>query len=118
MDEVYLQPRPRITASMMKQNVGSCVTMMGIVNSGKISSDGSSFQMSVGEDKEIPVLLSSPLNEVLDDVVEVTGTIDEQCNLHCVIYRKLESTVPFDIEAYNTAVQMTHKYPNLCTYQE
>nr|XP_026691486.1 replication protein A 14 kDa subunit-like [Ciona intestinalis] len=118
MDDVYLEPRPRIVASMMKQNVGKCVTMMGIVAPEKISTDGSSFQMSTESDKEITVLLSSGLNELLDGIVEVTGTVDQQENLHCVVYRQLNSSESLDIEAYNAAIKMTHKFPNLCSYSQ
>jgi len=115
MDELYANPRPRITAGMLSKFIGKYVTMMGTVDSTKISSDGNSFQLSTG-DRLVEVVMSTPLNELLDDIVEVTGKVDNNCNLQCIVYRKLSSSVEFNFEEYNKTLELIHKFPNCYSY--
>nr|CAB3265682.1 replication protein A 14 kDa subunit-like [Phallusia mammillata] len=117
MTELYDNPRPRITASMLPRFVGKNVTMLGTVDPGNISSDGSSFKLQTDEKTAVRVTLNAPLNEMLDDLVEVTGTVDNQCNLSGIVYHKVSSNVPFDFEEYNNTIDLMHRFPNLCTYK-
>lgn len=117
MDELYAMPHPRVTASMLPKHIDKYVTMLGTVDPSRISSDGNSFQLSVG-DRSIEVVMNTPLNELLDDVVEITGKVDNRCHLHCAIYRKLTSSVPFNVEEYNKALEMINKFPKCYTYAD
>ena len=117
MDELFALPRPRVTASMLSKHIGKYVTMVGTVDPSKISSDGNSFQLSVGS-QFVEVVMNTPLNELLDDVVEITGKVDNRCHLHCINYHKLSSSVPFDIEEYNKALEMISKFPKCFTYTD
>ena len=115
MDELYAASRPRINAGMLSKFIGKYVTMMGTVDPTKISSDGNSFQLSTG-DRFVEVVMSTPLNELLDDIVEVTGKVDNNCHLQCIVYRKLTSSVQFNFEEYNSTLELIHKFPNCYSY--
>ena len=111
MDELYASPRPRVTAAMLPKYIDRCVTMLGTVDPGKISSDGNSFKLFVGN-RNVEVVMSTPLNELLDDIVEVTAKVDKQCQLQCIVYRKLNSSIPLNLEEYNLSVEFLHNTHN------
>ena len=115
MDELYTTSRPRITAGMLPQFIGKYVTVLGTVDPSKISSDGNSFKISTG-DRLVEVVMTTPLNELLDDLIEVTGKVDTNCHLKCIMYRKLTSNVEFNFEEYNNTVELIHKFPKCYSY--
>ncbi|CAK8697247.1 replication protein A 14 kDa subunit-like [Clavelina lepadiformis] len=117
MDELYATPRPRVTASMLPKYVGNNVTMVGLVDSGDIASDGNSFRLKVDDKTAVTVVMNTPLNELLEDVVEVTGTVNNQSHLQCITYRKITSTVEFSLDNYNKTVELAHSHPEYCTYK-
>ena len=116
MDELYASPRPRITVSLLPKFIGKYVTMMGTIAPGGISADGNSFKLFDGE-SSVDVVLSAPLNEMLEDVVEVTGRVDNQCHLQCMTYRQLHSNVPFSLKDYKETVELIHKFPTCYSYE-
>ena len=109
-DILFASCRHRVTALMLPQHKGKCVTMVGTVDSSQIAEDNLSFHLFVG-DRFVEVLLQIPLLETLNNIVEVTGNVDNRCRLQCVLYRRFGSKVPFQLDQYNRTIELIHRYP-------
>ncbi|XP_039252979.1 replication protein A 14 kDa subunit-like [Styela clava] len=111
MEEAFAGPRPRLNASLLPKYTEKYVTVVGTVDAGKISPDGNSFVLKDGAGENIQVVLDSPLADIIEGVVEVTGKVDSKCNVHGVMYRVFDSEGKFNMELYNTCVKLIHDFP-------
>ncbi len=114
MDEIFEQPRPRVTASMLSSHIGSLVTLMGQVKPDSISSNSLKIYTQSNAGGEVDIKFNTPLNELLEGTIEFTGTVEDHKSVQCMSYKLLSQTSgQFDFEAYNAAVEMIHNYPSL-----
>lgn len=118
MDEVFSVPRPRVNVSLLPKFIGKSVTIVGNVDSAKIAADGNSFVLSDGNDKNVKIMLDAPLNDMIEGIVEVTGTVDDRCNVQGVMYRVFDSTAKFNMEMYDKTVNLIHEYPEFGGYSQ
>lgn len=118
-ENIYAIPRPRCTPALLSSYTGQSVTVLGTVDSATISSDGRSFALQAGDSGKMTVQLATPLNEMLEGLVEVTGKVDQSCNVHCVVYRMLHQpdNIPFNFEDYHATVEIIHKNPSLLRHK-
>ena len=115
-ENIYETPRPRASPAMLSGFTGQNVTVLGNVDPSTIASDGRSFSLEAAGDK-INIQMATPLNEMMEGLVEVTGKVDRNQNVHCVVYRMLKSNTPFVFEDYHTTIEMIHKNPSLLSYK-
>ena len=73
-----------------------------------------SFTMTSPDNTEVKVKLRSPTKEMLSDVLEVYGSVDEHGNIICMNYTTFEPSMyaNFDFDLYNETIQMTAQLPN------
>jgi hypothetical protein len=57
----------------------------------KLSSDQQSFELEASDGKIITCKLKSPIKDMLTEIVEVYGEVDEKCNIHCSNYCTFDS---------------------------
>jgi hypothetical protein len=55
-----------------------------------MGSDNLSFELMSADDKKVTIKLRSPLNEMLSDIVEVYGEVNDKCEIACVNYATFE----------------------------
>lgn len=79
----------------------------------KISPDQMSFELVSPDNRIVLVKLKVPIRDMLSEIIEVYGSVDEKGNIHCVNYTTFESsaTANFDMDLYNETVQMSHQLP-------
>jgi len=117
-ENIYAVPRPRCSPSLLSSYKGQNVTVIGTVAGGEaVAQDGRSFTLEAGSGGKMNVQMDAPLNEMLQGLVEVTGKVDQSCNVHCSVYRMLQSKEPFNFDDYHATVEMIHKNPSLLRYK-
>ena len=116
MDPLYENPRPRITQDQMGCFTGATVTMMGMVEDGSISSSGDSLVLTTKskEQGKVKVTFGAPLNELVENLVEVTGTVMGNGSLRCEAYKMLPSSgeTLFDLDTYNEVLNLKQQHIN------
>ena len=116
MDPLYENPRPRITTEQMGCFTGAAVTMIGVVEDGSISSSGDSLVLATKskEQGKVQVTFASPLNELVENLVEVTGTVMGNGSIRCDAYKMLPSGEqnPFDLDTYNEVLNLRQQHIN------
>ena len=55
-----------------------------------MASDQQSFQIETCDGKSVTVKLKMPIRDMLSDVLEIYGSVDEKGNIHCVNYATFE----------------------------
>ena len=116
MDELYMSPRPRVTASKMDQFIGKNVTLIGEVQGDSISNDGTTMKLASASNGGgvVTVRLTAALNELVQGLLEVTGKVVGRDELECLAYKALPvGEVPFDFDIYNEAIELQIAYPEL-----
>ncbi|XP_029640120.1 replication protein A 14 kDa subunit-like [Octopus sinensis] len=100
----------RINGSMMPKFQGRKACLLGIAQG--VDSSGLSFKLKTCDDVNVSVYLAEPLNEYVGGLTEVFGEVSSNSSMNCqdyVLFTK-EQTDSFDMEMYNTAVEMISKY--------
>ena len=52
--------------------------------------DSTSFELETPDGKSTLVKLKMPIRDMLSNIVEVYGSVDEKCNIQCVNYATFE----------------------------
>jgi len=115
MDPLYENARPRITVEQLGCFTGAMVTMMGMVEDGSISSSGDSLVLKTKGNNQgkVTVSFASPLNEMVENLVEVTGTVMGNGSIRCEQYKMLNcSESPFDLDTYNEVLNLKQQHIN------
>jgi len=117
-ENIYGAARPRCSPALLSSYTGQNVTVLGTVDGNTIATDGRSFSLQAAGSK-MKVQLGTPLNEMLDGLVEVIGKVDQSCNVHCLVYRMLRQpdNIPFNFEDYHATIEMIHKNPSLLRHK-
>merc|ERR1712193_337759 len=105
--------RPRVLGSQLPRNVGRAVTVMGTVVANSLDHSGSHFRLNTADNQTVNVTMSLPLNERLDGLVEIHGTVDTPTDMTCHEYVMFppESALNFDMSAYEKALTFLHRLP-------
>ncbi|XP_070565057.1 replication protein A 14 kDa subunit-like [Ptychodera flava] len=106
--EIITKARPRVNASMLPRYDGRYVCLLGRV--GSVSQDGSSFVLVSCDQQDVQILLSEPLNDMIDGIIEVIGVVENGCQVRCTNYVNFGDT-DFDMTLYNEAVKLTKEFP-------
>ncbi|XP_077979285.1 replication protein A 14 kDa subunit-like [Glandiceps talaboti] len=101
-------PRPRVNASMLPQNQGKFVCLLGKVKN--VDPDQTAFVMTTSDQQDVRVFLPEPLNDVVDGIIEVIGEVGMNCEIQCHNYVNFGDT-DFDMTLYDEAIKMITDYP-------
>ncbi|CAF0847051.1 unnamed protein product [Brachionus calyciflorus] len=101
----------RVTGKMLDNYRGQNVCLIGKLN--KLAGDQMSFEMTTPDEQQILVKLRAPTREMLSDIVEVYGSVDEKGNIVCMNYTTFEPSMyqNLDMDLYNETIRMAHQLP-------
>ncbi|KAK3108858.1 hypothetical protein FSP39_017395 [Pinctada imbricata] len=83
------------------------------VVSERVDGNGTSFTLTTSDGRDVRIHLQEPLNEYVSGLTEVTGDVTQQNTIQCQHYITFpqETTDTFDLELYNTAVELSGNMP-------
>lgn len=102
---------PRINGSVLAKFKGKKVVLLG--NARNVDSNGMSFTLQTCDKHDIQVHLSEPLSEYVGGLTEVLGEVSSHNSINCnhyILFSK-EQTDSFDMEMYNSTMEMINKFP-------
>jgi len=104
--------KPRVNGSMLREYQGKNVCLIGTVSN--VDKSGYAFQLTTSDQQNVSIRLLEPLQDMLHGVVEVVGSVSGSNQITCTNYTQFseEMTQNFDMESYNKAVIMMHKFPD------
>jgi len=106
----FSQPRPRINASMLASHQGQGVCLLGMAHT--VDRSGRSFQLTTSDRQNITVNMVDPLDELVNDLVEVHGVVqNNEINCHSYVLFSPETQQNFDMADYDRAVQLMQQLP-------
>ncbi|KAK2167985.1 hypothetical protein NP493_1249g00033 [Ridgeia piscesae] len=105
------QPRQRVNASMIPGLQGNGVCILGKAHHADPS--GMSFRLTASDDQDVVVRMTEPLQEDIQGLVEVQGSVNERNEVVCQSYILFpgENTENFDMTLYNKAIQLMKQVP-------
>jgi len=102
--------KPRVNGSMLASFIGKNVCLLGLV--ANVDRSGFSFQLTAGDHQTVVVKLQEPLQELVQGLVEVVGSVTGKNEVMCSNFVQFpdEMSNGFDLDAYNKAVTLTQKF--------
>jgi len=104
--------KPRVNGSMLREYQGKNVCLIGTVSN--VDKSGYSFQLTTSDQQNVAVRLQEPLQDMIAGVVEIIGMVTGPSQVTCSGYIQFsdEMSQSFDMEQYNKAVTLMHKFPD------
>ncbi|GCC40537.1 hypothetical protein chiPu_0024671 [Chiloscyllium punctatum] len=103
-------PRTRINPSLVSRFTGRAVCFVGRVQ--KVHPSGTSFVLSDGDEKNVTVEMTDPLDEELSGVIEVVKKITPKATIKAAYYAPFrEDKSSFDLHLYNEALNVIYEFP-------
>ncbi|XP_035688181.1 replication protein A 14 kDa subunit-like [Branchiostoma floridae] len=102
MGDAFEQPRPRVNASMLPQNIGKFVCLMGEVMD--VDQNGLMFAVKTSDGQRVQINLPEPLEEMVAGTIEIVGEVANNCQINCQSYILFGQD--FDMNLYDEAIKL------------
>ncbi|XP_031556473.1 replication protein A 14 kDa subunit-like [Actinia tenebrosa] len=102
---------PRVNASMLRQYAGRLVCLVAKIS--EINNTGTELKVLTSDDKTIHVILSEPLEEALQGVIEIIGRAEKDGTISAQRLISYNGSEEFDMNLYNEAVKLTTNFPEI-----
>jgi len=110
-----MEAKPYVNGSMLQNNIGNSVCLIGKIS--QMNPNGMELRVQASDGKEIKVVLEDQLEEPLDGYVQLYGRVNQDSS---ITSERLVSfgTGEIDLDVYNKAITLMSAHQNLFSASE